>query len=114
MTTRSAPTSLGLSYRIWVPVRTPGPIINGLTPRYCSHIATNDMSRVGTTLEMTTLSIWWIATFAVSNSPTRITPSSSAVESRRVESRHWCASSSPAKAPMAMLVLPASMARSIR
>src|SRR5215467_11047512 len=54
------------------------------------------------------------ASFSWANRPSIITPTSSAVRSRSVSSRQLCISFAPSKTPRTMLVLPTSIARSIR
>src|SRR4051812_36784324 len=108
---RSAPTSLGGSYRIGIPVFTPGSMTSGSWPRYCRQSATTTEVRGGTTLARATPAIWAMSTFEAANRLRTRIPYSSAVCSRRVVRRQCALSSSPSWTPSTVFVLPTSMVR---
>src|SRR5947209_3251586 len=109
---RSAPTSLGGSYRIGIPVFTPGSTTSGSWPRYCRQSVTTTGVSGGTTLASDTPAIWPTSTPEAANRLRTRMPYSSAVCSRRVVRRQWALSSSPSCTPKTVLVLPTSMVSS--
>src|SRR5712692_11735071 len=110
---RSAPTSLGLSYRMRTLVLTPGPTMTGSCFRYRLEASIRAALRLGTTLEITT------PVTTLSSRPLRLnswrssTATSSAVRSRCEVTRQSAARRSPSNRASVTLVLPTSTARSM-
>src|SRR6266536_151454 len=112
---RSGPTSFGLSYRIGIPVRTPGSTTRASNPKYRCVMSRSAAVTRGTPPAITTPVTW-----ASNENPWKprncgiISASSSSVRSATVAMRQWSASSLPLNRPMTVCVLPASIASSIR
>src|SRR5437764_7274600 len=97
-----------------MPVSTPGSIESAWTRKYRCVIARSVGVSGGTTDPRMTPRTCTRSILLCANSPSTSSPSSSDVRSRSVCSRQLWTSVSPSKTPSTMLVLPASIARSIR
>src|SRR3990170_253672 len=102
---RSAPTSLGFSYWIRMPVRMPGPTMRGETPKYRRHSRSKTSVSGGTTQEIATDSTCANCSSMWRNSSRRIIAYSSSVFSRSVAIRQWKSSSGPRYPPILIWVL---------
>src|SRR5688572_14546915 len=109
---RSAPTSPAGSYRMGMPVFTPGSTTSGSCPRYSRDNATRPGVSGGTTLARATPPMSAGATPEPRKRLRTRMPYSSVVCSRRVVSRQCAFSASPSWTPSTVLVLPTSMVRS--
>src|SRR5688572_3441467 len=109
---RSAPTSPAGSYRIGMPVFTPGSTTSGSCPRYSRDKATRPGVSGGTTLASATPPMSDGETPEPRNRLRTRMPYSSVVCSRRVVRRQCAFSASPSWTPRTVLVLPTSMVRS--
>src|SRR5579864_1441866 len=114
LTMRSAPTSHGLSYRMGMPVLTAGSTVSNGTPKNRSAMATTVGVSGGTTDPRMTPRTWTRSMRLCANRPSTSKPSSSAVRSRSDCNRQLWTSASRSNTPRTMLVLPTSMASSIR
>src|SRR5688572_22079972 len=109
---RSAPTSPAGSYRIGMPVFTPGSTTSGSCPRYSRDNATRPGVSGGTTLASATPPMSSGATPEPRKRLRTRIPYSSVVCSRRVVRRQCAFSASPSWTPRTVLVLPTSMVSS--
>src|SRR5688572_9065402 len=112
-TMRSAPTSRGLSTLSGSGTLTPGSTVNGVRPKYFSHIHSSGCWAGGTTFEIATPVMVAGVSPRVRSSVSMNRPYSSAVCSRRLVSRQEASRRGPSYTPILVLVLPTSMASSI-
>src|SRR5262245_13012484 len=113
-TSRSAPSSWGLSTRIGIPVLRLGPTIRHGLPMWRSHNASYSGPSCGTTVETIEPSSESKLRPSSLSRLEMVEASSSAVTLGSVQSRQSRASSSPSKAPRCVCVLPTSTASSMR
>src|SRR5688572_30221665 len=113
LTTRSLPSSRGLSIMSGMPAPTPGSTVKGITLKYFSVIHSSVCCTGGTTFEMATpaICVGWMP--RVRSSVSKKMPYSSAVCSRRVVSRHEVTRRAPSYTPIFVFVLPTSVTSSI-
>ena len=107
LTIRSGPTCRGSSYRIGIPVLTPGPTTRIGASAQRAAKPSYDGTSAGTVEERQTPS-----TASRSSIPPSRTPSSSPVRRDSVATRQLSASRSPSNSPKTVCVLPTSTARS--
>src|SRR5204863_2540615 len=103
----------GLSYRIGIPVASPGSLVRVGTPKYRLDMELMVGVSGGTTDPRMMARICTRSIRLCANNPPTSSPSSSDVRSRSVWSRQLWMRVAPSNTPSTILVLPTSIARSI-